>query len=731
MYKVFDSFVVRTPILSVDYFLDLTKHEFVSDERLVKEFEKPHIKEAIYLASPVLFQELEKSIAGNFKEDTKIRESFLKYLTRMSTRATPFGLFSGCYIDKFSNLEIKSKLTRLRVTRLDMNLTGLLIQQLEANPEIRGKLLFQVNSSLYTIGDKIRFVESTYKNTTLSHQVIELEGSEYIEKIVAFCRYGKTIEEIAATIVEAEITLKDAINFVLELIDSQVLVSEIKLSVSGDESIKNLINILKKRDINHSIVEQLIIINSLLDKIDLAESNDMQRYYEIIQVIKSLNLDFQEKYVFQTDLTIPDIDLCIDETLKNDLLDAFNFINNITHLKENQDLANFKKAFIDRYEAREMPLTLVLDEEIGLGYPINTYKSGLNVLIEDLTFVSGTGNNDRIISKMDKLLLQKTIDAKIKNDRTIEIFEKDIADFKSDYNGLPDTFSVISQIVKINNVRKVMAESIFSCSSASILGRFCNSNPEINSFVNEISEYEQDLNQDKIMAEIVHLPENRVGNILLRPSIRKYEIPYLSTSTKETAFQINVNDIVIAYRNDKLVLINKSDGKEILPRLCNAHNFKMSMIPVYRFLSDMQFNKIKTNVYFDYSFLLEQFSYSPRILYKNIVLSTRKWVVMASEVNEIKNNKKGQELLVGNFTKWRAELDIPQYAYFVSGDNKLLINFCNTTSINVFFTEIKSRSSFMLEEFLFDSKDISLNENNEQFVNEVIFSYYKNKANES
>ena len=731
MYKVFDSFVVRTPVLPVDYFLDLTKDKLVSDERFVEEFEKPQVKEAIYLASPVLFKELEKSIATGFKDDAKIKESFLKYLTRMSTRPTPFGLFSGCYLGKFSNPYANSQLTRKRVTRLDMNLTGLLIQQLETNQEIREKLLFEVNTSLYPIGDKIRFVESIFKNTNLSHQVIELERSEYIEKIVAFAKTGKTIKEIAETIVEEEISMEDAVDFVNELIDSQVLVNEIKLSVSGDESIKNLINILNKRNINHNITKQLTSINSLLDKIDLSTSNDMQRYYEIIEMIKSLNLDFQEKYVFQTDLTIPEVDLSVDDTLKDDLLDAFNFINTITHLKENQNLANFKKAFLDRYETREMPLTLVLDEEIGLGYPINTYKSGSNVLIEDLTFMSGSGNDDRNISKMDKLLLQKTIDAKMKNERSIEIFEKDIADLKSNYNGLPDTFSVIAQIVKIDNERKVMVESLFACSSASILGRFCHSNPEINSFVNEISAYEQDLNPDKILAEIVHLPENRVGNILLRPSIRNYEIPYLSTSAKEPQFQINVNDILVAFRDDKLMLINKKDGKEILPRLCNAHNFKMSMIPVYRFLSDMQFNKVKTNVYFDYSFLMEEFSYSPQIVYKNIVLSTRKWMIKSGEVNEIKISENSQELLIENFTKWRERHDIPQYTYFVSGDNKLLINFCNTTSINVLFTEIKNRPSFMLEEFLFDSKDISMNKNNEQFVNEVIFSYYRDKPNEN
>jgi hypothetical protein len=463
-----------------------------------------------------------------------------------------------------------------------------------------------------------------------------------------------------------------------------------------------------------------------LDELDFNQSNDIQKYYHLIRLLKGLNLDFQEKFIFQADLTTSKINLSIDETLKNDIKDAMYFVDKVTNKNENINLTNFKKSFYDRYENRLMPLTLALDEEIGLGYPINMYKSGMNELIEGLNFAGESKKDNKAISVLDGLILKKMIECKMNNTNIIEIFENEISGFSSDWDIHPETFSTIAQIVNLNNSRKIIFESLFASSSANVLGRFCHSNPDIDLFVKKIVSYEQDANSDKILAEIVHLPENRVGNILLRPSMREHEITYLSNSSKNPEFQINVNDILIGIRNDKLILINKSDGKEISPYLGNAHNHSSSTIPVYRFLCDMQHYKIKSDVFFDYSFLMREFSYVPRIIYKNVILSTMKWSTQSDYLLKIKNDKKEDPKIIKSITEWRKMHGIPQYAYFVNGDNKLLINFCNINCINVLFTEIKSKPSFFLEEFLFDDGKISINENNEQFVNELVFSFFKN-----
>jgi hypothetical protein len=55
---------------------------------------------------------------------------------------------------------------------------------------------------------------------------------------------------------------------------------------------------------------------------------------------------------------------------------------------------------------------------------------------------------------------------------------------------------------------------------------------------------EKKYHPDKILAEIVHIPESRTGNILRRPILRDYEIAYLSNSGVSRDYTLDINDLM-------------------------------------------------------------------------------------------------------------------------------------------------------------------------------------------
>ena len=552
MYRNFNKYILRTPTLSVDFFLKLTGGKEVLDEDLRETFSDPLIKEAIYLASPVLYQEIKKW-AENKNIDDKIKTSFIKYLSRMSSRPTPFGLFSGCSLGVFGTDNRIERINSLnkRYTRLDMDLTGVLVKHIENVKVIKEQLLFYSNNSIYKIGELIRFVESRYnKNNKLVHKIIEVENSEYLEKILNFSEGGKNITELSNHLVEPEISFEEAKEFIVELIDSQILVSELQQTVSGTENLDNIISILDRLNNVNSIANVLVFIKNKLVKLDNNSENNIKIYLEILNLLKEQNITVNPKFAFQTDLILGCNYNILNENLIEDVQKGLKAINRINRLKSNNsnpNLNQFKEAFYERYEEQEVPLSLVLDKELGIGYPVNSGTGDINPLIDNLVFrgASNKSINQNNLSIFELTLLKKSIEAEKENQFIIEIKENEIPG--EDYwDDLPDTFSTLAQVINISDKNMVHLDFFAGSSAGNLLGRFCNGDSNINKYINEIVNIEEDLNSDKIVAEIVHLPEDRLGNVLMRPSMRNFEIPYLARSNKNKEQQIPIKDILVS-----------------------------------------------------------------------------------------------------------------------------------------------------------------------------------------
>ena len=80
-------FVMRAPLLPLEE-LDRLRADPTYWRTLAA---RPEVAEALHLASPGLMRRL---AAGD--PDDRVAASVTAYLSRMCTRATPFGLFAGC-----------------------------------------------------------------------------------------------------------------------------------------------------------------------------------------------------------------------------------------------------------------------------------------------------------------------------------------------------------------------------------------------------------------------------------------------------------------------------------------------------------------------------------------------------------------------------------------------------------------------------------------------------------
>lgn len=710
LFKFHSNLIVRTPALPF-------QPENISEAKLKKICAETWFQEAIYLASPDLYRMSLDWIAGKVfekKKEQKLVASLCKYYSRMMSRCTPYGLFAACSVVEWgdeSNIVFNEK---TRQTRFDMHFSCALAQELVKNIFVKEQLTYYPNTSVYQIGDELRYIEYQYLDGKRMHQISAVTDSECLQKILQLSKNGASYIELIHAIIDDEITTEDAQPFIDELIASQILVHNLEPSITGDNFTKQIINVLEKIEDKNTIklTNDLKEIETLIESLDQNGFNQLSDYQEIKEKIKTLNIPFEENKLFQTDLFNTNLEREIDFNWQKDIEASLNLLNRLTPKKERENLKNFAKRFSARYEEREMPLLQVLDAETGIGYLENSNHNALSLLIENLKLPDNQQDRRVLWDKIENFLFKKLKTANEQKQFSIEINEEDLKDLpEADWTDLPPLLSVMFRVVESENKGKqILLENCGGSSSINLLGRFAHGNDEILAISKEIAEIEQNENPDIIFAEIIHLPESRTGNILLHPVFRKYEIPFLGKSSLPIENQILLQDLFISVKNGQIILRSKRLNKIVIPRLSNAHNYSYNALPVYQFLCDLQHQNLRTSFSFQWGAMADKFKFLPRITYKNTILEPAIWNLTKNDLVHISN-------------------DFPRFMLLADGDNELLTDWQNPLSIEAFNDAIKNRDSFQLKEFLHEkAEEIIKNKQNEGFINQFIALLVREKS---
>ncbi|SNR95196.1 lantibiotic dehydratase family protein [Flavobacterium sp. ov086] len=755
-FSFFSSFIVRTPRYPISFYQNLTKELVIRPDEIKKKLKDRDILEAIFLASPELYREIQKHLIKEDWDDeraSKIKASVLKYLIRMSTRCTPFGLFAACGIGKLDNktkIQINNSQSHrtigfYRKTRLDMQLLGNLGYEYANNPTIQKVLLLYPNTTLYKLVNFYRYIQYTINEGKRIYSLEGFKRTKYLDLIMEKARYGINKEDLKFILISKKISENEAIEFINELIAHQILVYETELNLTGDDYLNRLMNLvcsLKKSDGLHS--EELLnssefekeqiedwtlflkkISNTLIeiDRLDCGKKI-LEFYEKIAKTITSKGVSFDKKYLFQTDLFLNNSNYSLNKKYTQDINKAISFLNKISEKPKDSLLENFKKRFIERYDEEMIPLVKALDVETGIGY-VQGNNFDITPLLDTIEIKQEPKEDFKVhLSKVEKIILDKLQYFGRENKNRVRFKFSDFENIDFSNENLPTTFSCVFEVVEEDDKEWVVIHNIGGSSAANLLARFCYGNEDIDHFANEITKYELDSFGDKIIAEIVHLPENRTGNVLRRPNFRCYEIPYLGQSSLPFSKQINIEDIMLFIDNGRLKMWSRINNKEIIPRLTNAHNYSYNSLPIYQFLCDMQFENCKPSVGINHFKIDKMLDYSPRIIIENCIVSKEKWI-FTREKQQVLFEKFKEENLVYDRSIFNLELyfsgsrpPLPQYVSLVDDDNTLIVNLENRTSIEILVKSVKNKTHFVLEEYLFPSKKL---------VNDVEGNYYGNQ----
>ncbi|MFB6456643.1 lantibiotic dehydratase [Chitinophaga sp. Hz27] len=720
-------FAVRTPLLPADFILRL---EHLTPETLpaaMKEiFQDPLMQDAIYIASPELFQEMQRWLNGEVfaeKEEAKLSTALYRYILRMSSRCTPYGLFAGCatgIANDYTKISLSAPQQHRRHCRLDMNYVAELAASIVAIPEVKEQLLFYPNNSLYKSGNRYRYAAYSIKNKFRNYFLTAVNSSDYLEAMLELAANGATLEAIRQSVVseENDITWYDAAAFTDELIANQLLVSELEATVTGEEFFHRLLRRLEHIPAAAGILPQLHAIASQL------QTPGLPAYLEISRLVKELLPGTSSKDLLQTDLFLHTEQAQLSATVLSELSRQSAELLQLAKPGVSEDLEKFITAFSSRYEEQEVPLNLALDTEAGIGYGAQGNGADHTPLLDDLVLPGGASGGETIQrSKMLEFQIRQLRESASHGWQEIKLTAEDLATLteKSD-TPFPGSLYLMGKVMAASSEAIDAGDYTFDMSgisgpsAANLLGRFCHGDTDLAMKVQAALRREEALEPDAIYAEIVHLPESRTGNILMRPRLRDYEIVYLAASEAPKEMQIHIDDLMVSIRGGKVRLRSKRLNKWIIPRLSTAHNYRNGL-GIYKFLCELQHQDYRPG--FSWQWLVpDDWTRLPRVSYGKIILNKNTWSWRKDK------STFNRDRYMDEIKAFRERWELPRFVVLVEGDNELLLDLDNAASCMLLGKSMEKQDRLMLQEYLQTPDQCWVTGDAGKYTNEVIIPLF-------
>jgi thiopeptide-type bacteriocin biosynthesis protein len=698
--------LVRSPAYSYQDF----SQRFLS-EALKTDF----FRASLFFASQTLYTELRKKDWDYEQFSPAAQVTLWKYLNRMCFRALPYGFFSsysaGCWAKNADEGQFCFSGEDELIVHPDFKLMLEYLSGLDT--ERFEELRYTTNNSLYQSSRELRFISQAF-SASKKFAIVQLKVTPGLNKLLKYISAGRTKSEIVQFLKHQYGEDAPAEDYFQGLLGGQVIVSELTPNVTGDAFNQRCLKLLSKYpevDLKSLRSFRLVLNRDAQSaKSDLSivkdhsgkqsQSADQQPAVKdrsagaVEDQYNLLGINDHISYLLGRNaenstytLYHRNLNGALDNQLQQKILQLIRQMYRLTTDHQADQMRGFKKDFIQKYDQQEVPLMLVLDPGSGIGY-------------ENMASVFDTENDDFIdglLTKQDgeanakwgaveKMLFRKWNSLKNTSSDKILITEEDIAELPESTQPLPPGMFVLFRNVD----QEIWVDGIGGVSGIELSARFSAAGSGMEDALKKICAQQMAVNDDFIFAEIAYSPNDRTSNINQRGHYYPYEIPVLSHAVRPDKYTIRLSDLVISVRDNQVLLRSLKLNRYIIPRLSSAYNYKISSIPVFRFLCDLQQQGVHANLSLSLTSIFPGMDHYPRLQIGGAVLSPATWILNGDQLKQITAGE-------GRLCK---ELHIPQYFRLLEGDNFLVFNQQDANDLAMFRKCIKNKKTATLTEYV-------------------------------
>jgi thiopeptide-type bacteriocin biosynthesis protein len=672
--------VVRTPLLSIEDFAALAKpsspqsgkenrtHAVLTDHR---------VRRALAVASPSLLRDLNRcSRERPFPEDAP--NKLLRYLIRMSSRPTPFGLFAGVALASWgsrSELILGDAAERFR-GRPDAQWLLQLVFAAEERDEIRKQLRFLANPAAFLAGGRLILSERAPSGDRGPIPAVSLRATGAVLRVLSLAREPILYEDLATGVLAKTpgASTEKVDRLLKDLWRQTILLSDLRPPLTVEDPAQYVLARLAAIPQAASFADtlkQFLEALGRLDRLELRAPNGSLAVLEMQVPHYGDGQPVAEPPV-QVDMAVSLHNDQLNRSIAQEAARAADLLFMLTPWPGGPiHLEPYKHAFRNRFGTMaEVPLLELLDPTVGLGNP---YVRG---------GPSQSRNDPRREALRNRTLMDLALGALRDRELTVEIgpvLESLRLDTGKPLRPPPSVELFVSVAARsaaaldAGEFLVVLGPNLGAHAAGRSLGRFGHLlGADAIAALRETARAEESLAPDVLHAELVYLPPKlRTANVSIRPLVRNSMIAVATSAGCDRDRVIALGDLTVGLHGDRFSLRCTSRNAEV--RVCSGHMLNYYNAPVLcRFLADISTDGEAALMSFTWG-AAEDLPFLPRVQSGRIVLRPAQW--------NLEYHTAQRDLPAGSarafdnaLAKWREKWLVPRYVYLSAGDNRLLLD---------------------------------------------------------
>lgn len=686
LYEPLGWVLVRAPLLPVETYLGLSDRIALEGPLLAD----PAVRAALAVGSGNLFDALGRA-GPSGREDPKTSGKLLRYLIRMSTRPTPYGLFAGVGLAGWgpeTNLSILPGRPRTR-TRPDMAWLLRLVLEAENRREVRSQLCYLANPRAFIRAGRVFLPEAAPKaDTGGPGPAVSVRATKTVCRALALARTSVPHTHLVEALVESTGAPAEKVeNLIDELWRQTLLITDLRPPLTIASPAHFVADRLRDIPSAADSLRQLEKALSVMAEWDALPIDQAAGAYRRLAIDPDAEDQAASKVLCQVDMALNFDGSRISNRVAKEAARAAELLMRLTPLPSGlPHLEAYRRAFEMRYGPdREVPLLEMLDANFGLGPP-----SGFNG--------GAAGGDPRRAALRQRTLYDLGITAFRERQLIVNLTYKDLAALETwtpTAATAPRSLDLALFVmaasaadVDCGRFQIVIGPNLGATAAGRNLGRFADLLGEAaTAALHEVGRAEAASLQDCLSAEVVYLPRRfRSANVVVRPHPRSYEIALETTPGRPADRVIPLDELVVGTRDGRFYVRWTAQGADVLPFVGHMLN-NMQAPDVCRFLDDLGRDGQAQLSSFDWG-PVAGLPFLPRVQVGRIVLCPAQWRVDARAQEALAADAPASSFMA-TLHEWRAYWMVPRYVYLSFGDNRLLLDLDSETHAEVLQAEIR------------------------------------------